>query len=88
MRKVGEQIRLARLRRNLSVNLVAERAGVSRASVWNVEKGNPTVAIGIYAAVLLAIGMQNELLKIAADDPLGASLEENRLLDKYRRKGK
>ena len=76
LRKMGEQIRLARLRRNLSVKLVAERAGVSRASVWSVEKGNSTVAIG----------MQDELLKIAADDPLGKSLEENRLLDKYRRK--
>ena len=52
---VGEQIRLARLRRKLSVALVAERAGVSRQTVWKVEKGNSSVAIGIYAKVLRKI---------------------------------
>ena len=49
---MGEQIKLARLRRKLSVNLVSERAGISRASLWAVEKGSPSVAMGIYAAVL------------------------------------
>ena len=47
LEQLGEQIKLARLRRHLSAELVAERAGVSRATVWNVEKGNPSVAIGI-----------------------------------------
>ena len=51
---MGEQIKLARLRRSLSTELVAERAGVSRASLWKVEKGDPSVAMGIYAAVLRA----------------------------------
>ena len=46
LEQLGEQIKLARLRRHLSAELVAERAGVSRATVWNVEKGNPSVAIG------------------------------------------
>ena len=55
LEQLGEQIKLARLRRHLSAELVAERAGVSRATVWNVEKGNPSVAIGIYAAVLHAL---------------------------------
>ena len=50
--EMGEQIKLARLRRQLSTELVAERAGISRATLWNVEKGSPSVAIGIYAAVL------------------------------------
>ena len=49
---MGEQIKLARLRRKFSVNLVSERAGISRASLWAVEKGSPGVAIGIYNAVL------------------------------------
>ena len=47
LKTMGEQIKLARLRRNLSVELVAERAGISRVSLWNVEKGSPSVAIGI-----------------------------------------
>ena len=49
---MGEQIKLARLRRQLSVKLVAERAGISRATLCNVENGSPSVAIGIYANVL------------------------------------
>lgn len=73
---MGNQIKLARLRRKLSVELVAKRAGVSRASVWAVEKGTPSVAIGIYASVLLAIGMPDELTLIAKDDVLGRTLQD------------
>ena len=79
MNTVGEQIRLARLRRKLSVELVAERAGVSRTTVWKVEKGNPSVAIGIYAKVLNAIGLQDDLLLIAKDDALGRLLQDAEL---------
>ena len=52
---MGEQIKLARLRRSLSAELVSERAEISRASLWKVEKGDPSVAMGIYAAVLHAL---------------------------------
>ena len=70
LEQLGEQIKLARLRRHLSAELVAERAGVSRATVWNVEKGNPSVAIGIYAAVLHALNnMDKDLLLVAKDVP-------------------
>ena len=54
LKTMGEQIKLARLRRDLPVELVAERAGISRSSLWKVESGSPAVAIGIYAAVLHA----------------------------------
>ena len=82
--QMGEQIRLARMRRKISVALVAERAAVSRASVWAVEKGSAAVAIGIYAAVLHAInGMDSDLLKVAADDELGQKLRDIELLRKY-----
>lgn len=76
LQQMGEQIRLARLRRKLSVELVAERAGVSRSSVWAVEKGSPSVAMGVYAMVLNAIGMSNELKKVCADDILGKTLQD------------
>ena len=67
---MGEQIKLARLRRDLSAELVAERAGISRTSLWKVESGSPAVAIGIYAAVLHALGgMDTDLLLIAKDVP-------------------
>ena len=52
MASVGEQIKMARLRRRISAELAAERAGISRATLWAVEKGSPSLSIGIYAAVL------------------------------------
>lgn len=74
---MGEQIKTARLRRNLSTELVAERAGISRATLWAVEKGTPTVALGTYAAVLHALGgMDKEFEKIARDDEFGRKLQD------------
>lgn len=74
---MGEQIKMARLRRKLSVDLVAERAGISRASLWSVEKGSPSVSMGIYAAVLHALNnMDKDLLLIAKDDDLGRKLQD------------
>ena len=74
---MGEQIKFARLRRNLSVDLVSERAGISRATLWNVEKGSPSVSIGVYAAVLHALNnMDSDLLLIAKDDELGRKLQD------------
>lgn len=75
--QMGEQIKLARLRRGLSANMVSERAGISRATLWQVEKGSPSVAIGIYAAVLLALGNNDkELLKIMKEDELGRTIQD------------
>lgn len=74
---MGEQIKLARLRRNLATELVAERSGISRATLWAVEKGTPTVSIGTYAAVLHALGgMDRDFSLIAKDDELGRKLQD------------
>lgn len=78
--QMGEQIKLARLRRNLSVDLVAERADISRATLWKVEKGDPSVAIGIYAAVLHALNnMDQDLLLVAKDDIVGRTMQDLQL---------
>ena len=75
--QMGEQIRLARLRRHLSSELVAERAGISRMTLSNIEKGSSSVAIGSYAAVLHALnGMDTDLLLVAKDDELGRKLQD------------
>lgn len=75
--QMGEQIRLARLRRKLSLELVAERAGISRATLISVEKGTPTVSIGSYAAVLHALNnMDSDLLLVAKDDAFGRKLQD------------
>ena len=76
LQTLGENIKTARLRRNLSMRLVCERASISRATLWQVEKGNPSVAIGIYAAVLHALdGGDKELLKVMKEDELGKTIE-------------
>lgn len=83
---LGHRIKLARLRRKLTIEMVAERAKISRFSVREVEKGSPSVAIGIYVNVLMAIGMVKELDNFLADDPLGRMLQDDELL-KYQRMG-
>ena len=83
---MGEQIKMARLRRKLSATLVAERAGISRSTLWKVENGNPSVAVGIYAAILHALNnMDKDLLKIAGDDELGRKLQDMDLMGKNKR---
>ena len=88
--QMGEQIRLARLRRHLTAELVAERVGISRVTLSNIEKGSPSVAIGSYAAVLHALnGMDKDLLLVAKDDELGRKLQDLELPTRRRapRKG-
>ena len=85
LENLGYRIKLARLRRKLSVELVAQRAKVSRKSVWEVENGSPSVAMGIYVNVLMAIGMLDELDKVLAEDPLGRLMQDSDLV-KYKRR--
>lgn len=86
--QLGEQIKLARLRRKLTAELVAERAGISRSTLWNIERGASSVAIGSYAAVLHALGgMDGDLLLVAKDDELGRKLQDIELMAKDRRNG-
>ena len=79
MQIVGEQIKLARLRRNLSVAQVAERATCSPLTVSRIEKGIPTVAIGIYLRVLYALQLYDDILFLAKDDELGRALQDMNL---------
>ncbi len=82
---MGEQIKMARLRRNLPSDLVAKRAGISRATVSAIEQGKASVSIGSYAAVLHALnGMDENLLLIAKDDELGRKLQDIALPQKAR----
>ena len=84
MQIVGEQIRLARLRRNLSVAQVAERATCSPLTVSRIEKGVPTVAIGIYLRVLYALQLDDDILSLAKDDELGRVLQDMNLPQRER----
>jgi transcriptional regulator with XRE-family HTH domain len=57
LEKFGEDIRIARIRRNLTKELVAERAGLSLATLGKIEKGDPNAGIGRYAAVLFSLSL-------------------------------
>lgn len=76
MQIVGEQIRLARLRRNLSIAQIAERATCSPLTVSRIEKGAPTVAIGIYLRVLYALQLDDDILLLAKEDTMGKALQD------------
>ena len=82
--ELGENIKLARLRRKLSVDQVSERAGIGRTTLWAIEKGSPVVALGFYTQVLFVLGLEKDLLKVAGDDPLGRKLQDGKLLVKER----
>lgn len=73
---VGENLRLARLRRRHSSEAVADRAGVSRRTLYRVERGDPAVAFGIYARVLQALRLEQDLATLASDDVLGRKLQD------------
>ncbi len=79
--KIGEDMRDARKRRRIPMALMAERAMISRMTLAKIEKGDPSVSMGIYATVLFVLGMTDRLIDIADSrhDQIGLSLEEERL---------
>jgi transcriptional regulator with XRE-family HTH domain len=76
MQTVGENIRLARLRRGFSMELVTDRAGMSRTTLSSVEKGEPGVTFGTYVNVLYILGLHQDILLLAKDDELGRKLQD------------
>lgn len=84
LKELGENIKLSRLRRKLSAEQVAERANISRATLWHIEKGAARVAMGSYCQVLFVLGLEKDLLKIANDDVLGRKLQDAELIVKER----
>lgn len=84
MQVVGEQIRLARLRRNLSIAQIAERATCSPLTISRIEKGTSTVSIGIYLRVLYALQLDDDILLLAKEDILGRTLQDINLKQRER----
>ena len=77
--ELGDNIKLARLRRKLSSEQVSERAGISRPTLSSIESGKSTVSIGAYLGVLLVLGLEKDLLQVAKDDILGRKLQDAKL---------
>jgi transcriptional regulator with XRE-family HTH domain len=74
--QLGENIHLARLRRNFSTEMVAVRAGIARNTLRAIERGDPSVTFGAYANVLFCLGLEKDLGLIAKDDELGRKLQD------------
>lgn len=73
---VGGNLKLARLRRKFSAEMVAQRAGISRKTLYRAEQGDPAVALGVYARVMQALGLEQDLSLLGADDLLGRKLQD------------
>jgi len=80
LEQMGENIKLARKRRKLTTIQVAERADIARSTLYLIEKGEASVTFGAYFNVLRVLGLQNDVLKLAADDDLGRKLQDLELL--------
>jgi transcriptional regulator with XRE-family HTH domain len=76
---LGENLRLARLRRDLSSEMVAERAGISRATLSAIEGGSGSVSMGAWVQVLFVLGLEKDLSVVARDDAFGRVLQDAKL---------
>lgn len=87
LRKLGEDLRDARRRRRIPTAQLAERASISRTTLTKLEQGSPGTSIGIYARVLLALGLINRLAQLAdvRNDEVGLGLESEHLPQRVRR---
>lgn len=90
MRKLGQDIRDARLRRRISTEIMAERASISRMTLYNAEKGDANVSMGTYVTILFVLGMIDRVSNLAdaGEDLLGRQLDEERLPKRIRLPGK
>jgi transcriptional regulator with XRE-family HTH domain len=80
LEQVGENIKLARKRRSLTTIQVAERAGIDRSTLYEIEKGNSSVSLGAYFNTLRVLGLHEDFLKLAADDDYGRKLQDLKLI--------
>jgi len=80
LEQLGENIRLARKRRKLTTLQVSERAGIDRTTLYNIEKGSGSVSMAAYFNTLRVLGLQDDFLKLAADDEYGRKLQDLSLI--------
>lgn len=82
LEQLGENIKLARKRRGYTQILISERTGISRLTIRRIEKGEPSVSIGHYLAVVAVLGLADDFAEVARDDELGRKLQDIKLMDR------
>jgi transcriptional regulator with XRE-family HTH domain len=85
LRTLGENLKLARLRRDLAAGQIAERAGMSRTTLHKIESGDGGVAVGAYLKVLYTLNLEKDLALVAGDDDFGRVLQDAKLKPSRRR---
>ena len=86
IKKMGQRIKKARLRRNISIESISEKAGISESTFYAIEHGASTVSLGAYAAVLAILGLDNDIDVIAVDEDGKALFWENNIVERKRAK--
>jgi transcriptional regulator with XRE-family HTH domain len=81
---LGQRLKDARLRRRFSMETVCARADISRPTLYKIENGDPSVAIGSYLQVLRVLGMVEDLSLVAKEDVLGRRLQDESLPQRKR----
>lgn len=86
LKKLGNDIRIARIRRRIPMELMAKRASISRTTLTKLEKGDPSVSFGSYAMVIFILGLISNLANLieATKDELGLDLEAENLPQRVR----
>lgn len=79
---VAEQLKLARLRRNISMEQMSQRCSCSIMTIYKIEKGDPKVSMGAYIRFLNALNLEDDILFLAKDDPLGRIITDTKLIRK------
>ena len=82
---LGERLRLARLRRKLSIDIACQRAGISRMTLFRAEAGSPAIAVGTLVRILSVLGLEGDVDALARDDKAGRLLQDQALPERRRR---
>ena len=85
---LGERLRLARLRRKLTIGIACQRAGISRMTLFRAEAGSPAIALGTLLRILSVLGLDGDLDALARDDRAGRLLQDQALPERRRRRAR
>lgn len=77
---LGDRLRAARLRRGMTQAILAERVGVTVSTIGKLEGGNPATSLATMLRTLQMLGLGTDIDELAADDPLGRTLQDNQLV--------